>query len=243
MTAPDLVIFDCDGVLIDSEGLAHQALVETLGDYGLHITLEEALEKYAGVSTASETADLVARFKTNLPPEFKEKKTARRNQLFEQSLKSIPGICDFVDALSCKKCIASSSTQERLRHSLGLVGLWNRFAPHIFDAAMVNNGKPAPDLFLFAADQMGVPPSGCLVIEDSVAGVRAAKAANMRVFGFTGASHCGAGHADILRREGAEQVFVHMNEIAEALHSESLPTRGRELLSCSNLCPTDRIPS
>ena len=217
MKQPDLVIFDCDGVLIDSEGWAHQALVEVLVEYGIYMTLEEALQRYVGISTASETADIISRYKVSLPPEYIEKKRARQKQLFEERLQPTPRIVEVIDVLQQKKCIASSSSPDRLKHSLSLVDLWDRFAPHIFSAAQVKNSKPAPDLFLFAAEQMGVHPSACLVIEDSVAGVRAAKAAQMRVYGFTGGSHCGAAHTDLLRKEGADAVFGHMDEIAEAL--------------------------
>ncbi len=217
MASPDLIIFDCDGVLIDSEGLAHQALIDVLASYDIHLTMEEALKRYAGVSSASETADIRLRYQDKISSDYVERKNARRTELFEQSLKAISGIFELIDALPKKKCVASSSSPERLSQTLGLVGLWDRFAPHIFSSTQVKNGKPAPDLFLFAAEQMGVPPSSCLVIEDSIPGVRAAQAAKMRVFGFTGGSHCGSDHADKLRREGAEQVFSAMSQIAEAL--------------------------
>lgn len=213
----DLVIFDCDGVLIDSEGLAMRVFVETLATYGICLTLEEAMKRYMGTSLASEMADIEARYRIKLAPDYAEKKRRKRMQLFETSLKAMPGILGLIDALSYKKCVASSGSPQTLHHSLGLVGLWDAFAPHIFSATQVKNGKPAPDLFLFAADQMGVSASNCLVVEDSVAGVQAAKAAKMRVFGFTGGEHCGPEHAEILRREGADQVFASMNQIAEAL--------------------------
>ena len=113
--------------------------------------------------------------------------------------------------------MASNSSLRRLRHSLNLVGLWDRFAPNIFSSEQVPNPKPAPDIYLFAAKQMETHPSACWVIEDSVLGVRAAKAANMRVFGFTGGSHCGLNHGDRLLKEGAEKVFKQMDQIAESL--------------------------
>jgi HAD superfamily hydrolase (TIGR01509 family) len=217
MFPPDLIIFDCDGVLIDSEVLSHKVLVDILAEYGVHITLKEALEKYCGASSAATTKDIVARFKIELPTEYKEKAFARRTELFEKHLKVMPGIFEFLTELSAKKCVASSSSLKRLRQTLGLVGLWDLFAPNVFSTELVKNGKPAPDLFLYAARQMNTPPSSCLVIEDSIAGVRAAKAANMRVFGFVGGSHCEAGHADILQREGADQVFAKLSDIAEVL--------------------------
>ena len=217
MTSPDLIIFDCDGVLIDSEGLAFQSFLEVVADCGVYMTVAEAVERYAGRSEAFALSDLESRHRVTFPSDFSEKNVARRTQLFAQKLKAMPGLFDLINALPHKKCVASSSSPERLSQTLGLVGLWDRFAPYIFSSTQVKNGKPAPDLFLFAAEQMGVPPSSCLVIEDSVPGVRAAQAAKMRVFGFTGGSHCGTGHADKLRREGAEQVFSDMSQITEAL--------------------------
>jgi beta-phosphoglucomutase-like phosphatase (HAD superfamily) len=127
------------------------------------------------------------------------------------------GIFELINHLAIKKCVASSSSLGRLEHSLGLAGLWTYFAPHVFSAMQVKHPKPAPDLFLFAAQQMGVVPAECLVIEDSIAGVKAAKAAGMRVFGYIGGSHCNNEHGTTLMREGAEQVFAHMDQLAEVL--------------------------
>jgi HAD superfamily hydrolase (TIGR01509 family) len=217
MIPPDLIIFDCDGVLLDSEVLVHQALADVLQGFGINMSSEEALKRYVGFSSAFEKTDIESRYQITLPPDFFEKRRDRVTDLYEKSLKPIPGVIDFVEAVPFKKCVASGSSLNRLRQSLGQVGLWEYFAPHVFSTEQVENGKPAPDLFLFAAERMGAAPSSCLVIEDSVAGVRAAKAANMRVFGFTGGSHCGEGHADSLRREGAEQVFAKVSEIAEVL--------------------------
>ena len=107
----------------------------------------------------------------------------------------MPGITEVLAGLSDKICVASSSSPERLRHTLGIAGFYERFHPHIFSATMVARGKPAPDLFLLAAERMGVSPPRCVVIEDSAPGVEAAVAAGMTAIGFTGGSHCGAGHA------------------------------------------------
>jgi HAD superfamily hydrolase (TIGR01509 family) len=217
MTVPELIIFDCDGVLINSEPLSCHALVNTLAELGISVTLDDVVNTYVGISSASMMALIEEKYHIKLPADFLQKKRQHTRALYKEELQAIPGIFEFIDVLPTKKCVGSSSSMEGLRNSLGMVGLWDRFAPHIFSAEQVKHGKPAPDLFLFAADQMGVLPSACLVIEDSVAGVRAAKAANMRVFGFTGGGHCGAGHADRLRHEGAEQVFAHMKDLRKAL--------------------------
>ena len=223
MTEIDLVIFDCDGVLIDSEVLAHQALVDVLADYGIGMTLEDSLRRYAGVSTKDEVADICSRYAIDLPNDLLAKKAARQTILFEQNLRAVPGVLDLLDILPYKKCVASGSTLERLRHTLGLAGLWETFAPHIFSSEQVKKGKPAPDVFLYAAAQMGIAPDACLVIEDSVVGVQAAKAAQMRVLGFSGASHCEAGHDENLRNAGAARVFSNMHQIAQALNLKSPP--------------------
>jgi len=170
-----------------------------------------------GRSEASEVADIKSRYNLELPPSYFEKKQRLRMKMFEDSLRPIEGIAALIDGLSFKKCVASGSSLDRLHHSLGLVGLWSKFAPHIFSATQVKHGKPAPDLFLYAAAQMGVSPSSCLVIEDSVAGVQAAKAAGMKVLGFTGGSHCDIGHGDVLCREGAVASYAHMSDLAKNL--------------------------
>jgi HAD superfamily hydrolase (TIGR01509 family) len=129
----------------------------------------------------------------------------------------MPGIEAVLDGLSSRMCVASSSSPERLRHTLGLVDLYRRFDPHVFSATMVARGKPAPDLFLHAAAQMGADPAGCVVIEDSVPGVTAAVAAGMTAIGFVGGGHCGTGHADRLRSAGAALVVETMTELLPAL--------------------------
>jgi HAD superfamily hydrolase (TIGR01509 family) len=218
MATPELIIFDCDGVLIDSEILAFKVLMASLADCGIDLTLEEAMERYAGISEAAEKDDLHARYPKKIPGDFFEKKKARRRELFKESLKAMQGISELVDALTCKKCVASGSAPDQLDYSLKLVGLWDRFAPNVFSATQVEHGKPAPDLFLFAARQMGVAPANCLVIEDSILGVRAAKAAEMRVYGFVGGSHWKIEHGEKLLREGANAVFARMSDLQEALH-------------------------
>ena len=134
----------------------------------------------------------------------------------------MPGIADVLTMIAAPVCVASSSSPERLRCALECVGLYDHFAPHIFSATMVVRGKPAPDLFLFAAEQMQAAPSRCLVIEDSVAGIQAARAAGMAVLGFCGGGHCGPAHAERLARAGAEIVFRDMRRLPHLL--PALPT-------------------
>ena len=211
---PDLIIFDCDGVLIDSELIACQVDAACLTEIGWPHTVEDILDRYVGRSAAAMLADIEARTGRRLPDGFPEMLRRRLAASFERDLTAIPGVAAVLDRLRCRFCVASSSAPERLRHSLSLVGLYDRFAPHIFSATEVRRGKPAPDLFLHAAERMGVAPSRCLVIEDSLAGVEAARAAGMPVLGFIGGGHCRPGHAQRLRQAGASTIFAEMVELA-----------------------------
>ena len=201
-----LLIFDCDGVLIDSELLACGAEAACLVALGIDVTVEDILERYLGIGLTTMLADLEARLgrtQPALPADFADTLRQAVAAAFEAGLRPMPGIETVLQALPQPRCVASGSAPERLRHSLALTGLLPLFDPHIFSATQVPRGKPAPDLFLFAAEQMGVAAADCMVIEDSVPGVQAAVAAGMRVVGFTGGSHCRPGHAERLRAAGA----------------------------------------
>jgi HAD superfamily hydrolase (TIGR01509 family) len=201
-----LLIFDCDGVLIDSEVIACRAEAAYLAELGIAVSAEELLERYLGISMAVMLADLESRLDRSLPPlpeDFADTLRRRVATAFETELRPMPGIEAALVSLPARRCVASSSSPERLRHSLGLTGLLAHFDPHIFSATQVARGKPAPDLFLFAAARMDATPETCVVIEDSEPGVQAAVAAGMRVIGFTGGSHCRPSHAERLRAAGA----------------------------------------
>ena len=171
----DLVIFDCDGVLIDSELLSARADRECLAECGIDLSVEEILERYTGISFAGMVADLEERHGV-LPADFADRHRMRLWPLFERELQAIPGVTAILDSLTCRICVASSGRPERLKHALSLVGLYDRFQPNIFSATEVRRGKPAPDLFLYAAERMGVMPERCVVVEDSMPGVTAAVA-------------------------------------------------------------------
>ena len=213
----DLIIFDCDGVLIDSELLSVRADAACFAEAGFPIAAEEIRERYIGLSQAAMEADVAARYGRAMPQDFAERHGRRLREIFEAELTAVAGVEAVLGALFCKMCVASSSNPERLHHSLSLVGLYNRFAPNVFSAAMVARGKPAPDLFLYAAAQMGAVPERCLVVEDSAAGIEAACAAGMTAIGFCGGSHCRPGHGDRLRERGAGLVIAEMAELAPAI--------------------------
>jgi HAD superfamily hydrolase (TIGR01509 family) len=213
----DLVIFDCDGVLIDSELLTIGVEVALLAEAGIAITGDEIVERYVGISMAAMIADLEARFGRPLGDDFAARHASRVKTVFERELRAMPGIGDALDGLPGKICVASSSSPERLRHTLGIAGLYERFHPHVFSATMVARGKPAPDLFLHAAERMDAAPRRCVVIEDSLPGIEAAVAAGMTAIGFTGGSHCRNGHGARLAAAGAAAVVDAMPEMLPAL--------------------------
>ncbi len=213
----DLIIFDCDGVLVDSEIVSFEAEADILAEIGIPLTTRDLLARFLGTSSASMFATIERETGIKLPADFAERAAQRTLEAFDQKLRPIPGIAELLANLPSRKCVASSSEPPRIRHSLTLAGILQHFDPHIFSATQVKRGKPAPDLFLFAAASMGTPPERCLVIEDSVAGVTAARAAGMAVLGFTGGSHCLDGDADKLRGAGAGDVFASMTEIGRRL--------------------------
>jgi HAD superfamily hydrolase (TIGR01509 family) len=212
----DLVIFDCDGVLIDSELLSVEADIACLAEHGIAMSADDILERYTGISMAGMLADLEQRHGREFPG-FGDRHRQRLEELFEAGLRPIAGIEAALDALPARSCVASSSRPERLRHALSLVGLFDRFDRRIFSATQVAHGKPAPDLFLFAADRLGAAPARCVVIEDSLPGIEAAVAAGMTAIGLTGGSHCRPGYAARLYQQGAAAVIDSMAELLTAL--------------------------
>ena len=209
----DLVIFDCDGVLVDSEVISCRAHAATLTRHGYPITPSGVLKRFLGVSDR-EAREIVEReIGRKLPDTFEAEVKQATLSFYADDLSAIAHVGDAIAALSLPKCVASSGTPEKIRHGLDCAGLYDQLAPHIFSAVQVKRGKPAPDLFLFAAEQMGANPVRCVVIEDSVPGVTGARAAGMTVLGFYGGSHCTAEHEDMLRRAGAAVTFADMREL------------------------------
>jgi HAD superfamily hydrolase (TIGR01509 family) len=209
----ELVIFDCDGVLVDSEVLSSRAHAEALTRHGYPITAEQERARFLGVSDREARLAIEAEIGRKLPDDFERQMQQAALKLYDVYLRLIPHVAETVAALSLPKCVASSGTPEKICHGLTVAGLYELLAPHIFSAVQVKRGKPAPDLFLFAADQMNVSPERCLVVEDSVAGVTAARAAGMTVLGFHGGSHCTGEHAAVLRATGAHETFDDMRQL------------------------------
>jgi HAD superfamily hydrolase (TIGR01509 family) len=224
---PGLVIFDCDGVLVDSEPLSMRVLLGTIAEAGAVIDVAQGYESFLGKSLASVTEILRTDYGVDLGSHALERMRLRLYALFRRELKPIPGIAETLAAMRVPFCVASSSQVERIRLSLDVTGLSSYFGDRIFSASMVAHGKPAPDLFLHAARQMQIEPARCIVIEDSPAGVDAAKRAQMRVFAFTGGSHAqSAAHRQLLEALEPDLVFGHMTELAKLMREMAEEKRG-----------------
>lgn len=213
---PDLIIFDCDGVLVDSELLSCRCLSEVLAEFGIALSLEQALELFLGRSTRA-IEQHYRDLGQAVPDGFLPRLKSRVLTTFAASLRPIPGVAAVVSELSMPFCVASSSDLDRVSFSLDVTGLAPHFGERLYTAQMVRHGKPAPDLFLHAAGKMQADAARTLVIEDSISGVQAAKAAGMTVWGFVGGSHYRTrdGHA-ILLAAGADRVFAQMSDFWEA---------------------------
>jgi HAD superfamily hydrolase (TIGR01509 family) len=210
MTDPDLIIFDCDGVLVDSEVLSCRCLSEVLAGYGISLGLDQALDLFLGRSMTA----VLDHYKTigRLDPErFSAELRAGVRAAFLSALCPIEGVSSVLEGLHTPHCVASSSDVDRVSFSLSLTGLASHFDGRLYTSQMVERGKPAPDLFLHAAERMQADPGRTLVIEDSISGVTAGKAAGMTVWGFVGGSHYQSrdGKA-ILCEAGADRVFGRM---------------------------------
>ena len=212
-----LVVFDCDGVLVDSEPIACAVVSETLATLGIVVSEAQIAERYIGLSAASMYADLESRHGVALDELARQRISAAVDERLAATVPAMPGVAAAIDTLVPRHrvCVASSGTPVRIRGSLQRAGLWPRFEGRVFSATQVARGKPAPDLFLFAAERMGVDPAHCLVVEDSLAGVTAARAAGMRCLGFTGGGHVRAGHGPRLLEAGAFATFDAMADLPQ----------------------------
>ncbi|WP_395663250.1 HAD family hydrolase [Aestuariivirga sp.] len=212
----DLVIFDCDGVLVDSEMLSAEVLMAMMAEAGLPITPEIFRADFLGRSFAAAAARAEERFGRPLPPGFQAHYRKRLLAKMENELTAMPGVLELLRVLDSPYCLATSSSPERLEVSLAVTSLADFFDGRSFTASEVERGKPAPDLFLYAAGKMAVQPSRCIVVEDSEMGLRAARAAGMAAWHYTGGSHVKAGYhlpEDVV----PDRSIASMKELGEAL--------------------------
>jgi HAD superfamily hydrolase (TIGR01509 family) len=216
-----LVIFDCDGVLIDSEPIACGAVAAGLRQLGIEVSTEDVLSRYTGVSTRSMYADIEARYGVSVSAADQQVINNSVEERLAACVQAMPGIVCVLEELEQHHeiCVASSSAPSRIEACLMRTALRGYFGAHVYSAHQVPRGKPAPDLFLFAAQSMERDPRDCVVIEDSPAGVQAALAAEMRCFGFVGGSHATLALADALHKKGASVVFDSMCSLTGLLDS------------------------
>jgi HAD superfamily hydrolase (TIGR01509 family) len=210
MTKPDLIIFDCDGVLVDSEMLSCRCLSEVLAAHGINLGLDQALDLFLGRSTTAVLEHYQA-LGRSIPEQFSSELRAGVRAAFLTALQPIEGVGSVLEDLQIPHCVASSSDVDRVSFSLSLTGLARHFDSRLYTSQMVERGKPAPDLFLYAAERMQADPCRTLVIEDSMSGVTAGKAAGMTVWGFVGGSHYRSRDSkSLLYEAGADRVFGRM---------------------------------
>jgi HAD superfamily hydrolase (TIGR01509 family) len=226
-TVVEAVIFDCDGVLVDSEAIYIDAELEYLAGAGVRFERAGYVQAFMGLSPVEWrrrlSAEMLARTGRVPAAGFFTTLDAFVMEAFETRLTALPGAREAVAGLDMVRCVASSTPLERLTWKLRRTGLLDLFAPHLFSAEMVPRGKPAPDLFLHAATTLGVDPRRCVVVEDSVNGVRAARAAGMRAVGFTAGSHCLDGHDATLVAGGADVVIDAFADLRATLDRLSRP--------------------
>ena len=219
---PELVIFDCDGVLVDSEILALDQTRKALAAAGIELTEAQALDRFLGRRLDTVLRIAEAEFGVRLPDGFSDRLNGDIIARFSKGLKGIAGVRRAVDGLAARVCVASSSGPERIRQSLALAGYEGLFGANIFSAAMVAHGKPRPDIFIHAAREMGVATGDCLVIEDSIAGLQAASGAGMEAFAFVGGSHfTGASDFGSLAQAGALLTFDDMTQLPALVASRA----------------------
>jgi HAD superfamily hydrolase (TIGR01509 family) len=208
---PELVIFDCDGVLVDSDRISLRVQAERISALGLETSYDDCVRDFLGLGMPATLRILTERLGRPLPAGWEEDLDAAVRDAFRSELQTVQGIVEALDRIALPTCVASSGSHEKMRLTLGLTGLWDRFAGSIYSGEEVARGKPAPDLFLHAAAQMGAPPGRCVVVEDSAYGVTAARAAGMPVLGYAP-----EGDGDSLRQGGA-RVFGSMAELPALL--------------------------
>ncbi|WP_458395140.1 HAD family hydrolase [Rhizobium brockwellii] len=214
---PELLIFDCDGVLVDSELIATAVHIEALAKCGYMISAEEYNDRFVGMTDQQSYSVIESERGLRLPENHHETVMAEIANRYARDLRATSGVRQALQAINLRKCVASNSDTTKLCLALIVTDLHNFFWPHVFSASQVARGKPAPDLFLFAAQNMKTRADSCLVIEDSVAGTQAAVAAGMRVIGFVGGSHCLPGHGGKLAEAGAIKLFNDMATLPQIL--------------------------
>jgi len=216
-----LIIFDCDGVLVDSEALLVDIEMTFLNKHGLEFTTGAYIDQFMGIPMndwlKKASAMLVERRGEALPEDFFKPLEMLITRKIESELQAVAGALDVIRSIETPKCVASSSSITGLKSKLVNTGLFELFSPYIYSTQLVTHGKPAPDLFLYAAQQLNAQPAHCVVVEDSANGVLAGKRAGMHVIGFTGGGHCPEDHASALLAKGADAIAADFSELSSLL--------------------------
>jgi HAD superfamily hydrolase (TIGR01509 family) len=217
-----LFIFDCDGVLVDSEIISAEVDAELFTELGVPLTTDDVVTRYAGLTVRDMIGVIEKDAGKKMPADLIDRHRAILEDRLARDLKAVAGLDEILHRLDGARCVCSNSSSDRLRLTLGKTKLYDAFAPHIYSAIEVGDRqpKPSPNVFRHAAAQFGVDPRECIVIEDSLFGVAAAREAGMRVVGFTGGAHTWPAHADVLTEAGAETVirrFADLPRVADAL--------------------------
>ena len=212
------LIFDCDGVVMNSMALHTEIEAEAYQALGMTVQASELVLRFSGVPQDEVSKTLTAETGIFVPSDFKDMLATKKEVHFKTRLQAMPGLTDAIEELAhLPRGIASGSGMAALKSMLTHTGLYHKFAPHIYSSELVAKGKPHPDVFLHAAANMGYGPKDCLVIEDGPEGVKAAKAAGMRVFGFIGGTHCTPDHTRLLKEAGAEVIFRDMRMLPDIM--------------------------
>ena len=210
----DLVIFDCDGVLVDSERIVNEIFCTMLNELGLALTLDDMFERFVGYSMPQCIALITEMHGAPPPDTFVRELQSREARALKERIRPIPGVAEVLKSLSLPYCVASSGEHEKIRLTLGATGLLPHFEDRIFSVVDVERPKPAPDVFLLAARRLGAEPSRCVVVEDTPAGVRAGVAAGMHVLGFSANTP-----EHRLKEAGAHEVFSEMRLLPQLLET------------------------
>jgi HAD superfamily hydrolase (TIGR01509 family) len=222
--AYELVVFDCDGVLVDSEALVVEVEAALLTEAGFELSADDVIDRFVGLSYPTMMAAIEAEFGRAVPEELDQRVQQAALDRLASDVQAVPGMAELLADLDGPRCVASSSDLDRITMSLSVSGLHGFFpADSIFSAQMVDRPKPAPDLFLLAADSLGVDPRACVVIEDSPHGVEGAVAAGMTAVGLLAGGHVGPNLAPRLREAGAAAVFPTAAELASYLDRSPNP--------------------
>jgi len=216
----DAIIFDFDGVLLESEYAGNRNIAELLTELGHPTSVEDALTHFSGLNGPDFIAAIEARIGTSLPPEFHDKRRVEDRRVLREGLAAVAGAVEFVSGLppGLPKAVASSSSVRWIATHLEHLGMRDAFGDHLYSGSEhVRRGKPAPDLYLYAAEQLGVPIANCVIVEDSPVGAKGALASGGRVIGLVAGSHCLPGHDERLRALGVREIAHSFDEVRRLL--------------------------